>query len=120
MQRRRHILRRVMAGAMLIVSIEGGLLMKNPLLATIMSAGLLVGPVIFCIGLAPKPAEAEPAPAMVTKSKTPQHASRYRSSGRRRARNIAIGGAGGAAAGALIGGGRGARAGAVVGGASGG
>jgi len=38
---------------------------------------------------------------------------------RRRARNTAIGGAGGAAAGALIGGGRGAAAGAAVGGTAG-
>ena len=45
---------------------------------------------------------------------------RHRRSGRnRRARNVAIGAGGGAAAGALIGGGRGAGAGALIGGTTG-
>jgi hypothetical protein len=94
--------------------------MKTVLFTTVISAGLLIAPALIRAGQTHQSAQAEPAGAQVTK-KSPQTQAKYRSSGsgRRRARNTAIGTAGGAAAGALIGGGRGARTGAVVGGASG-
>ena len=76
--------------------------MKNFLLAAIISTGLLT----------------ETAEPVLARSKN--HDKRHRRSGRnRRARNVAIGAGGGAAAGALIGGGRGAAAGAVIGGTTG-
>ena len=97
--------------------------MANALLATLVSAGFLAVPSIAVAGYGQteKFAPAQPTTPQATKHKNPHTTAKYRSggSGRRRARNTAIGGAGGAAAGALIGGGRGARTGAVVGGAAG-
>jgi hypothetical protein len=75
---------------------------------------------ILCAGLL-----AETAVPVIAATSRNQQTKRHRSSrnrrsgSRRRARNVGIGAAGGAAAGALIGGGRGAGAGALIGGTAG-
>jgi hypothetical protein len=94
--------------------------MKVSRLVTALSAGLLTLPCIVTTSMGQTQRETGGAPviavAETSKSKPVQTSSRRRG---RRVRNTAIGGAGGAAAGALLGGGSGARTGAVVGGAAG-
>jgi hypothetical protein len=93
--------------------------MRKALLTTVVSGGLLAAPAIVGAAYGQQSAPAKPATAQVSKKSSPKKVASNRSRGRRRARNTAIGGVGGAAAGALIGGGTGARTGAVVGGAAG-
>ena len=80
--------------------------MRKSLCAAILSVGLLAETAI-------------PVIAATSKNQTQAKKTNRSSGRRRRARNVGIGTAGGAAAGAIVGRGRGAAAGAVVGGTAG-
>ena len=86
---------------------QGGPFMRKSLCAAVIGMGLLAETAV-------------PVIAATTHHKSTKNRNSTRNrSGRRRARNVGVGAAGGAAAGAIVGRGRGAGAGAVIGGTAG-